>query len=119
MRPCNFGFVLQRRVPSSNLCKRIACAAPAYGILRQNATLNNIVNIAQRRVLRAFGKHGPFGGGELTFKPIEQPTDDGTWRDDAKRLAAIRKLRTQGIGILKIARQLGIGVSVVQRVVNL
>ena len=40
-------------------------------------------------------------------------------RDDAKRLAAIRKLRTQGIGILKIARQLGIGVSVVQRVVNL
>jgi DNA invertase Pin-like site-specific DNA recombinase len=40
-------------------------------------------------------------------------------RDDPKRLAAIRKLRTQGIGILKIARQLGIGVSVVQRVVNL
>ena len=39
-------------------------------------------------------------------------------RDDPKRLAAIRKLRTQGIGILKIARQLGIGVSVVQRVVN-
>jgi DNA invertase Pin-like site-specific DNA recombinase len=39
-------------------------------------------------------------------------------RDDPKRLAAIRKLRTQGIGIIRIARKLGIGVSVVQRVVN-
>jgi DNA invertase Pin-like site-specific DNA recombinase len=39
-------------------------------------------------------------------------------RDDAKRLAAIRKLREQGIGMVKIARKLGIGVSVVQRVVN-
>jgi DNA invertase Pin-like site-specific DNA recombinase len=39
-------------------------------------------------------------------------------RDDPKRLAAIRKLRGQGVGMIKIARQLGIGVSVVQRVVN-
>ena len=39
-------------------------------------------------------------------------------RDEAKRVKAIGKLRKQGIGILKIARQLGIGVSVVQRVVN-
>jgi DNA invertase Pin-like site-specific DNA recombinase len=39
-------------------------------------------------------------------------------RDNPKRLAAIRKLRTQGMGIIKIARQLGIGVSVVQRVVS-
>jgi DNA invertase Pin-like site-specific DNA recombinase len=39
-------------------------------------------------------------------------------RDEPKRLAAIRKLRRQGVGILKIARTLGIGVSVVQRVVN-
>jgi DNA invertase Pin-like site-specific DNA recombinase len=39
-------------------------------------------------------------------------------RDDAKRSAKIHRLRKQGIGILKIARQLGIGVSVVQRVVN-
>ncbi len=38
--------------------------------------------------------------------------------DDAKRLAAIRKLRKQGLGINKIARQLGIGVSSVQRVVS-
>jgi hypothetical protein len=33
-------------------------------------------------------------------------------RDDPKRLAAIRKLRKRGIGINKIASQLGIGVSV-------
>jgi DNA invertase Pin-like site-specific DNA recombinase len=39
-------------------------------------------------------------------------------RDDAKRLAAIRKLRKQGMGINKIARQLRIGVSSVQRIVS-
>lgn len=39
-------------------------------------------------------------------------------RDDAKRLNAIRKLRQQGMGINKIARQLGIGVSAVQRIVS-
>lgn len=39
-------------------------------------------------------------------------------RDTAIRLAAIRKLRKQGVGINKIASKLGIGVSVVQRVVN-
>jgi len=38
--------------------------------------------------------------------------------DEAKRSAKIQKLRKQGIGILKIARKLGIGVSVVQRVVS-
>jgi hypothetical protein len=52
--------VSKTRVPSSNLCKRIACAAPACGTLRQNAALNKIFDIAQRRVLRAFGEHGPF-----------------------------------------------------------
>jgi DNA invertase Pin-like site-specific DNA recombinase len=39
-------------------------------------------------------------------------------RDEPKRLAAIRKLRKQRIGINKIARQLGIGVSSVQRLVS-
>ena len=39
-------------------------------------------------------------------------------RDTAKRLTAIRKLRKQGVGINKIARKLGIGVSVVQRVLT-
>src|SRR5262245_25261393 len=39
-------------------------------------------------------------------------------RDTAKRFAAIRKLRRQGVGINKIARKLGIGVSVVQRIVR-
>jgi DNA invertase Pin-like site-specific DNA recombinase len=38
--------------------------------------------------------------------------------DDPKRLAAIRKLRKQKLGINKIARQLGIGVSSVQRLVS-
>lgn len=38
--------------------------------------------------------------------------------DDAKRLVAIRKLRKQGMGINKVARELGIGVSVVQRLVG-
>ena len=33
-------------------------------------------------------------------------------------LAAIRKLRKQGVGINKIARKLGIGVSVVQRIIS-
>jgi DNA invertase Pin-like site-specific DNA recombinase len=36
----------------------------------------------------------------------------------AKIEARIRELRATGIGILKIARQLGIGTSVVQRVVG-
>jgi DNA invertase Pin-like site-specific DNA recombinase len=39
-------------------------------------------------------------------------------RDTPKRLAQIRKLRKQGVGINKIARKLGIGVSVVQRIVS-
>ena len=39
-------------------------------------------------------------------------------RDTAKRLSAIRKLRKQGVGINKIARKLGIDVSVVQRVIH-
>ncbi|MGB6938238.1 MAG: recombinase family protein [Xanthobacteraceae bacterium] len=38
-------------------------------------------------------------------------------QDDPKRLAAIRRLRKQNVGINKIARQLGIGVSSVQRLV--
>jgi DNA invertase Pin-like site-specific DNA recombinase len=39
-------------------------------------------------------------------------------QDDPKRLAAIRRLRKQKVGINKIARQLGIGVSSVQRLVS-
>jgi DNA invertase Pin-like site-specific DNA recombinase len=39
-------------------------------------------------------------------------------QDDPKRLAAIRRLRRQKVGINKIARQLGIGVSSVQRLVS-
>jgi DNA invertase Pin-like site-specific DNA recombinase len=39
-------------------------------------------------------------------------------REEPKRLAAIRKLRKQKVGINKIARQLGIGVSSVQRLVS-
>jgi DNA invertase Pin-like site-specific DNA recombinase len=46
-------------------------------------------------------------------KKLGRPT-----RDTPKRITAIRKLRNQGVGINKIARQLGIGVSVVQRVVG-
>ena len=36
---------------------------------------------------------------------------------DPKRLASVRRLRKQGVGIGKIARTLGIGASYVQRVV--
>jgi DNA invertase Pin-like site-specific DNA recombinase len=39
-------------------------------------------------------------------------------RDEAKRLTAIRGLRKRGAGICKIVRQLGIGVSSVQRIVS-
>jgi DNA invertase Pin-like site-specific DNA recombinase len=39
-------------------------------------------------------------------------------RDTAKRLTAIRTLRKEGVGINKIARKLGIGVSVVQRIIH-
>jgi DNA invertase Pin-like site-specific DNA recombinase len=39
-------------------------------------------------------------------------------QDDPKRLAAIRRMRKQKVGINKIARQLGIGVSSVQRLVS-
>ena len=38
--------------------------------------------------------------------------------DEAKRLKAISRLRKQGFGINKVARTLGVGVSVVQRVVS-
>lgn len=39
-------------------------------------------------------------------------------RDDAKLVAKIRKLRKQNVGMLKIAKQLGVGTSVVQRIVG-
>jgi DNA invertase Pin-like site-specific DNA recombinase len=39
-------------------------------------------------------------------------------RDEVKRTTAIHKLRKQGMGINKIARQLGCGVSAVQRIVR-
>ena len=39
-------------------------------------------------------------------------------RDDPKLLANIRKLRKQKLGILKIAKQLGVGTSTVQRIVT-
>ena len=39
--------------------------------------------------------------------------------DDPKRLAMVRKLRKDGVGIGKIARTLGVGVSYVQRVVRI
>ena len=39
-------------------------------------------------------------------------------RDDPKLLASIRKLRKQKLGILKIAKQLGVGTSTVQRIVS-
>ena len=58
----------------------------------------------------------------LSHPPSLPPFGQDFWsspaRDTAKRLAAIRKLRKQGVGINKIARKLGIGVSVVQRVVS-
>lgn len=38
--------------------------------------------------------------------------------DEMKRLKAISRLPKQSVGINKIARQLGIGVSGVQRIVN-
>lgn len=38
------------------------------------------------------------------------------WSFTPAPLNAIRKLRKQGVGINKIARKLGIGVSVVQRI---
>lgn len=46
-------------------------------------------------------------------KTLGRPRDD-----NPKRHAAIRKLRRQKVGINKIARQLGIGVSSVQRLVR-
>jgi DNA invertase Pin-like site-specific DNA recombinase len=46
-------------------------------------------------------------------KTLGRPRDD-----NPKRHAAIRKLRKQKVGINKIARQLGIGVSSVQRLVS-
>jgi DNA invertase Pin-like site-specific DNA recombinase len=38
--------------------------------------------------------------------------------DDPKRLASLRRLRKKGVGIGKIARTLGIGVSYMHRVVS-
>jgi DNA invertase Pin-like site-specific DNA recombinase len=48
-------------------------------------------------------------GTQLGRKPLEE--------SDPDKAAAIRKLRSQGVAILKIAQQLGVGTSVVQRLV--
>ena len=38
--------------------------------------------------------------------------------DDQRLVAKIRKLRARKVGMLKIAKQLGVGTSVVQRIVS-
>ena len=56
----------------------ITCAATAPRLFHQNTALHQIINIPQGGILRAFGQFGPFGRGQLAFKTVEQPVDDGS-----------------------------------------
>jgi hypothetical protein len=65
----------------------------------------------------ASGKRAKQGYGRWCAFAPAQMMQCLSGRDTPKRLADIHKLRKHGAGINKIARKLGIGVSVVQRVV--
>ena len=59
------------------LDERIIGAAAARRFFCEDPSLNKIVDVPERGVLRALGKLRPFGRGEMTRKTIEQPVDHG------------------------------------------
>ena len=58
--------------PNFQRRQRIARAAPAFGVLNENAALDERENITIGRILRAFCQLRVFCAGELTFEPIHQ-----------------------------------------------
>ncbi len=64
----------------------------------------------EREIIRERVKSG-LARAKAKGKRLGRPT-----MDSPKRTAAVRRLREQGLGIVKTARKLGIGVGVVQRI---
>src|ERR1700759_1666746 len=56
--------------------QRITGAAAAAFILLENSAPDQIGDITQRRIRRAFLDDGPFRGGELAFETIQQAVND-------------------------------------------
>lgn len=51
--------------------KRVACAAATAGILRQNTTPNEIVDVAEGGILGRLDQLRPLGRRELAFETVE------------------------------------------------
>ena len=58
------------------LNERVARAPASGGILRKDATFDQVVDVAAGGILRALGEFRPLGRGELALEPIEQAVDD-------------------------------------------
>lgn len=48
---------------------------PPGRFLSQNSLIHQVLNIAERRIRRAFGDFSPLRGVEFAFKPVEQFID--------------------------------------------
>src|SRR5207253_6173755 len=60
---------------SPRLPQRIGCGSAAGFIFLQNPPLDQIGNVAQRGIRRAFFDRSPLRRGELSFKSIEQAVE--------------------------------------------
>ena len=63
---------LNRAYRSSDLSKGVVGAPSPSGVFHQDALSDEVLDIAQRRVLRALGEFRPFRGGELSLEAFEK-----------------------------------------------
>ena len=63
---------------SRNLGKRVACAAPTFGISHQDTAFNKSGDVTQCRVVRTFRELSVFHASELSLEAIEQAANDKT-----------------------------------------
>ncbi len=54
----------------------IGRAAATRGVPHQHAAPDEVIDVAERGVLRAFRELGPFGRIELAVEAIQKPVDD-------------------------------------------
>lgn len=66
---------LHEAISWSNI-QMVMRAPPARPIFNKHAFLNQIKDVSECAVLRAFGQKGPFRAGKVSLKSIQQPIHD-------------------------------------------
>jgi hypothetical protein len=88
--------IRQRSVSRSHRHERVAGTPADRAFLPQDPARHEIIDIAPGRVLRAFAERGPFRGGQLALKAVEQMIqhlpltliENLSDRDDARLMSA-------------------------------